>query len=356
MKIKITTTSLILLVFLSCQNKQVPKSIKTTTIEAPEIEKWMWLHGTADTEAATLKAQFKTLAKNGLTGVLIGGDNESMFRAAKAEGLQAHIWLWTLNRGDEYIMKNHADWYSINRNGESCFDNPPYVSYYRWLCPTNKEVRSFLKDEIRKMSQKDYIDGIHLDYVRYCDVILPVALWEKYNLIQNEELPEFDYCYCETCRAAFQKESSNDPLKLADPSADTSWINFRYQQVTSLVNELAAIAHKNEKPISAAVFPTPPIAKKLVRQDWISWNLDRIFPMVYHAFYEKEISWIEDATREGVNKLEGRIPILSGIYMPDIENELVLKEAIDGALKGGATGISLFGKLTSEQWKMVKGE
>jgi uncharacterized lipoprotein YddW (UPF0748 family) len=356
MKQKIITLSLILLAFLSCQKKQASYSIKTTTIEVPEIEKWIWLHGTSDTNAAALKTQFKTLANNGITGVLIGGDNESMFRAAKAEGLQAHIWLWTLNRGDEYIMENHSDWYSINRNGESCFDNPPYVSYYRWLCPTNKEVRSFLKDEIRRLSQKDYIDGIHLDYVRYCDVILPIALWEKYNLVQNRELPEFDYCYCKTCRSTFQKVSSNDPLTLAEPAADSNWINFRYHQVTSLVNDLAAIAHQNQKPISAAVFPTPTIAKKLVRQDWVNWNLDRIFPMVYHAFYEEEITWVKNATSEGVSKLKSRIPVITGIYMPDIENETVLKQAINGALNGGANGISLFGKLTSKQWKVVKGK
>ena len=40
------------------------------------------------------------------------------------------------------------------------------------------------------------VDGVHLDYVRHCDVILPRGLWERYDLVQDIEHPEFDFCYC----------------------------------------------------------------------------------------------------------------------------------------------------------------
>lgn len=354
MKNNILIISVLLL--LSCQEKSTNSELTITTVQLPKTEKWMWLHGNSDTNKISLRKRFKKLANYGVTGVLIGGDHESMFRAAKEEGLQAHIWLWTLNRGDDYIMKNHSDWYSINRNGLSCFNYPPYVSYYRWLCPTKAAVKLFLENEVKELAKKDYIDGVHLDYVRYCDVILPKALWGKYNLIQDKELPEFDFCYCTSCRSAFQNIHEIDPLELPDPSADSNWINFRYNQVTSIVNSLSAIMHEHGKPISAAVFPTPSIAKKLVRQDWINWELDLIFPMVYHAFYEKEISWVKQATQEGVHALQGEIPLISGLYMPDIKNGKDLQAAINGAYNGGAIGISLFGELSAEQWKVIKDE
>ena len=101
--------------FFSCTLRgcttEPPRDILTRTVVYEPTEKWMWLHGDKNASEEDLKARFTKLAQYGVTGVLIGGDHESMFRAAKAAEIEAHIWMWTLNRGDEYIMENHPEWY-----------------------------------------------------------------------------------------------------------------------------------------------------------------------------------------------------------------------------------------------------
>ena len=98
---------------------------------------------------------------------------------------------------------------------------------------------------------------------------------------------------------------------------------------------------KTNKQITAAVFPTPEIARKLVRQDWLSWDLDGIFPMIYHNFYDKTCEWIGTAVKEDVKAINGRYPLYCGLYLPSI-NENELKAVINIALNSGSYGISLF--------------
>jgi hypothetical protein len=312
---------------------------------------WVWSNLDKEASDKELKDRFRTMHKMGITGILFGGDDERIYKLAKEQGLETHIWSWTLNRGDEFIKQNHPEWYSINRIGESCFDKPPYVDYYRWLCPSREEVHQYLAEKTAEQLEKPYIDGIHLDYIRYCDVILPKALWKKYDLVQNEELPQFDYCYCEVCCSKFKEQEGVDPKDLMNPPGNEAWLQYRYDTVTNVVNQLAAQVHNANKVISAAVFPTPSIAKKLVRQDWVNWDLDMIFPMVYQGFYEKEIPWIGEAVTEGVTALDGKFPMYAGLYMPDLPGEDDLKKAIQTALKAGATGVSVFGKMEDQHWK-----
>ena len=339
--------------FIGCTTEP-PRDILTRTVVYEPTEKWMWLHGDKNASEEDLKARFTKLAQYGVTGVLIGGDHEPMFRSAKAAGIEAHIWMWTLNRGDEYIMENHPEWYSENRLGVSCWDDPPYVGYYRWLCPTKVKVSDYLAEQVTALAEKEYIDGIHLDYVRYCDVILPRALWEKYGLVQDRELPQFDYCYCSTCRKKYEASHGTDPILLAEPSVDSSWIQFRHDQVTALVNRLSAICQERNKPISAAVFPTPSIAKQLVRQDWVNWKVDRLFPMVYHGFYNEPADWIETAVKEGVDALNGKCKLTAGVYMPDLSSDSTFNLALKKAKTGGSMGISIFGKMSERQFEILK--
>jgi hypothetical protein len=59
----------------------------------------------------------------------------------------------------------------------------PYVNYYHFLCPSHEEVRDHLAKIFGNIANTANLDGVHLDYIRYPDVILPVALWKKYNLV-----------------------------------------------------------------------------------------------------------------------------------------------------------------------------
>jgi uncharacterized lipoprotein YddW (UPF0748 family) len=248
----------------------------------------------------------------------------------------------------------HPEWYSKNRNGESCADKPPYVKYYRWLCPSRPEVQQYLEQQVTDIVSKDYVDGIHLDYVRYCDVVLPVNLWAKYGIVQTSELPQYDYCYCDVCRAGFKDKYGMELSDIEYPEASLSWRLYRYNNISRVVNSLSDIARQNKKQITAAVFPTPEIARRNVRQDWTNWRLDGVCPMIYHGFYKEKVSWIGNAVAEGVHFLAGEFPLYAGLYLSDFKSGDELRQGIQVAFQNGAAGVSLFGNPTQQVLDILK--
>jgi len=309
-----------------------------------KFKNWVWTSPNLKDTDDDLKTRYASYKTAGITGIFFEADSERHFRAAKAHGLEAHRWMWTFNRAE--LVTTNPGWYSKNRNGDSCADKPPYVNYYRWLCPSRPEVQQYLEQEVNDILDKDYIDGIHLDYVRYCDVILPVNLWSKYNIEQTKELPEYDYCYCEVCRAKFKEQYGTNLADIQYPEASLSWRLFRYGNITRVVNSLSGIAHQHKKLITAAVFPTPEVARRNVRQDWTNWKLDGVCPMIYHGFYKEQVGWIGDAVNEGIHFLAGSFPLYAGLYLSDFKSDDEIGEGIRLALKNGASGVSFFGNVT----------
>jgi uncharacterized lipoprotein YddW (UPF0748 family) len=308
----------------------------------PQAKNWIWTDGGEKLKPDEQERRFEKFREAGIEAVLFSSFNADVLARAKAHGLETHAWTWALCRGDKDLLENHPDWYGVSRRGDSAAGKPPYVSYYHFLCPSRPAVRDHLAQMVADLGDTANLDGIHLDYIRYPDVILPVALWKKYNLVQNEELAQFDFCYCEVCRNTFQKQTGEDPLKLPDPPANAAWRQYRYDSVTNLVNHLVEAAHAKGKRITAAVFPTPSLAKKLVRQDWVRWNLDAVLPMTYHSFYNEKPEWIERAVKEGVSALPANRPLYAGLYLPDLKGE-DFDRAVRFAMAGGAKGVSLFG-------------
>lgn len=310
---------------------------------------WTWVHGGGDRDFAAWRSQYARLADAGFNGVLVGGGETALHaEAAHQAGLEFHRWIWTLNRnGDSWVKANHPDWFTISRNGESTLTHPPYVDYYKWLCPTRPEVRAYLRDSMVEAAQHPGVDGIHLDYVRHSDVILPRGLWAKYGLIQDQEYSEFDFCYCEACREAFHSLHGVDPMELLDPQTDERWRAFRLESVTGLVSTLSQAIGQTGKHLSAAVFPTPSIARSLVRQAWDEWPVGTVFPMLYHSFYEEGLEWIGRGVTEGLAALASRgghpspRRLIAGLYLPSLSGE-ERTLASEIAKDAGAGGVSFF--------------
>lgn len=315
---------------------------------------WVWVHPNDKESESVIDARYASWKESGIQGIFFEADSEKHFLMARKNGISTHRWMWIMNRPDKSLMQNHPGWFSVSRKGQSCVTNPPYVDYYRWLCPNKPEVLNYLEAQVSESVSKPYVDGIHLDYIRFCDVILPVNLWDKYKIKQNAELPEYDFCYCNDCRNAYQKIYGIDPLKMEHPDQSSSWRRFRYNSITKIVNHLAETAKEYGKPISAAVFPTPDIAKRIVRQDWVNWNLDAVFPMIYHGFYKENVQWIGEAASEGIAALHSKFPLYAGIFLPDFSNYAEVEKGIKAALDNGAAGVSVFGQINDHVLTVIK--
>ncbi|MGH8310653.1 MAG: family 10 glycosylhydrolase, partial [Steroidobacteraceae bacterium] len=160
---------------------------------------------------------------------------EMLLPLAKSEGLEVHAWMWCMPCMLESVLARHADWYNVNAMGQSAADKPAYVDYYRFLDPAHPEVREFIQGTVTELAGIDGLAGVHLDYIRHPDAILPKGLWAKYGLVQDRVYPEFDYGYTPYSRSVFKKKHGVDPLQIEDPLIHEAWFKYRLDSVTDLV-------------------------------------------------------------------------------------------------------------------------
>lgn len=343
---KIIPFILILLISVSCTSKkeEVTKAAKFTfsswTNAGKEFKKEVW------------EKKLNYYDSLGISEILVGGNPEvlkQIIPLAKEKNIKVHGWMWTLNRPGDTIANKHPEWYAVNRNGQNSLEYRAYVNYYQWLSPFHPEAREHIKNNAKKLMAIDGLASVHLDYVRYPDVILGADLQPKYNLVQETEMPEYDYDYHPIAREGFKKIFDKDPMDYKHPELSTEWRQFRLNAVTSLVNEIIDIAHAKNKKVTAAVFPFPEMSRQMVRQAWNDWNLDTAYPMLYQNFYRENINWIGFATKQGVSDVD--FPIISGLYAPALRDAEDLEKAILIAKENGAKGISIFTAdgLTKEQ-------
>lgn len=322
--------------------------------ENQELEYWVWMHPDVNKSAANWNADFEKLSCAGFTGVLIGSNIEVLKTAipeAKKYGIEVHAWMWTMNRGDA-----DSSWLSVNQLGKSLAEEKAYVGYYKFMCPALPEVKHFLKSKIDELADIDGLDGIHMDYIRYVDAILPVGLQPKYGLKQDSVFPEFDYGYHPFMINLYKEKTGINPFDLPNPANDPDWLQFRLDELNKTVRELRDHIHGQGLEATAAVFPTPAMAREMVRQEWNTWDLDQYFPMVYHNFYNEDADWIKAVTSENKSVIPKSQKIITGLYLPALKNPEEFEAAIQAAIDGGADGVAFFEYqvLTPEMYAVIK--
>ena len=327
-----------LLLFMATGNAVAQK------LDANTPHYWTWRHYSADVD---WDDYFTKMTETGIRGIVLQcGPNElrKVIPIAKKHGVTVYAWLWVINDGG--IAHQHPEWLDYNRNGESLKDKKAYVDYYKFLSPIIPGVRKAIAEKIEEVAKVEGLGGISLDYCRYVDQILPTTLWAQYGIVQDKEYAEWDYGYHPEMLKAFEKKYGYDPSKLEDPSQDSVWLQFRLDQVTEVANMLADIAHRNSIAISASPFPTPSMARRMVRQDWGRWKLDVAFPMIYQGFYNGDADWIANCVRECVT-VKPETMICCGLHVPDFysggkDGKPTLTEAMGAAISAGAKGIAFF--------------
>ncbi len=345
-----------------------------TTSKETKIPVHAWMGGPGNATDQEIAANFGDLKSKGIDALMYnGGHNPKTYsrvgKIAHDAGLELYAWIPTLLQRDS--ARIDPDWYAVNGLGESALEKPAYVAYYTFLCPNREGVYNYLDSLYEAVARLPEVDGIHLDYIRFPDVILARGLWDKYDLVMDREYPQFDYCYCDKCVSDFETQTGINIKEVEDPSAVEEWKQFRYDLITGLANRLADMVHKNNKKISAAVFPGPnSIAKKIVRQQWNRWNLDAFYPMNYNDFYLEDTRWVGEVTKEGVTALNNSKPLYSGLFIcpnpnvkageKDPENHGLVPEeladAIRESMENGAAGICLFtpDRMTAAHWKVLE--
>lgn len=303
---------------------------------------WTWLDYRPDMNFDSVCV---ILQQTGIDGIMLNAPTPDDYRVAipiaHTYGIEVYAWLWTMNleHDRKAMLKERPEWFSVNRRGESLTDTNAYVDYYKFMCPALPEVREHIKKKIHAYCKVEGLNGIAIDYHRFVDVVLPTTLWPKYGIVQDKEYPEWDYGYHPAMLALFREKHGYDPREQEDPSTDELWLQFRCDQITEVANEIADVVHSYGKVMAASPFPTPAISRKMVRQDWGKWNLDIVFPMVYHNFYTKDVSFISDCTINNVRDKNPNTTLYCGMTATDGQE---MFDCMDAALNNGAEGIAIF--------------
>lgn len=352
---KYTLGLLLLTCLISCSPKDQTLSENKSETKKFTFGTWVNVDGEFNQQEWIKKLDY--YKEIGLSEILVRANPEVLEKIipmANERQIKVHAWLWTLNRPDDTIANKHPEWYAVNREGKNSLEYRAYVDYYQWLSPHSPGAREYIKNNVRKLTKVKDLASIHLDYVRYVDVILGADLQPHYNLKQDHEMPEYDYGYHPLAREGFKKIFNVDPIEMENPELSTEWRQYRLNAVSSLVNELVDIAHQNGHKMTAAVFPFPEMSRQMVRQAWNDWNLDAAYPMLYQNFYRQNINWIGFATEQDVRDVD--FPIYAGLYVPAFKNAEELEQGIRLAEEKGASGVSIYTAdgLSEEMQQVIK--
>ena len=316
-----------------------------------------WLNYIEQSDSQWLKF-FEKFNEAGIQNFFVHGTPKnltSLISLTNNTPINIHGWIWTFNRpNDKLAMKNH-DWYSVNKNGENSYDSRPYVDYYQWLSPFSYGAVEHIKNNILEIANIPNIASVHLDYVRYCDVFLPSTLQVKYDIDQKSILPQYDFGYHKNARNHFYELYGTDPINIKDKDLYSLWTRFRHNAITKVVRELKNIAHNSGTILSAAVFPTPEMSKRMVLQDWGNWDLDIVSPMNYQHFYDEDTDWIGRNVKIGVEKIERDCKYLCGLFAGSLDL-FNFEKAINVSLENKADGVNFFSAsgLSDEKLRIIK--
>ena len=190
-----------LVVFIACNKKEEKKQDYQQAPATPteiSFKFGTWITSNKDKTNDAYTAEFKRYKNGGIDEILINTltdtkELERLVPIATKEGLKVHAWIMAVNRPDDAVALQHPEWYMVSRDGKSCFDTRPYVDYYQWLCPTRQESRNHILGLVEGLAKVEGIESVHLDYIRFPDIFLPIGLLPKFNLEQDTEMAEYDF-------------------------------------------------------------------------------------------------------------------------------------------------------------------
>ena len=212
-----------LLLFLALGLFSCQQGTKETNKEYPMF--WTWLDYRPGMNFDSICQVMNDI---GMDGIMLNAPTPDDYRVAipiaHKHGIEVYAWLWTMNleHDRDKILKEHPEWFSVNRNGKSLADTTAYVGYYKFLCPALPEVREFIKEKIKAYCEVEGLNGIAIDYHRFVDVVLPTTLWPRYGIVQDREYAAWDYGYhvqyvhiVHLCLAAVHPEGDNQSQRAA---------------------------------------------------------------------------------------------------------------------------------------------
>jgi len=243
-----------------------------------------------ESDLADAEPYLANLARNGVDSLA------ELLVQAHAANLRVHAWVNVLslagNTRSRFVAELGRDAVLVDSSGRSLLDYPgldvpqPDRRYYRmgtpavYLDPGAPGVKERLVSTFAELLVRyPEFDGLHLDYIRYPDV-LPFVPGSRFGV-------GLDFGYGAATRVRFKAETGLDATFGASPKVSNRWDGWRRDQVTRLVAAIRAAADEVRPGIalSAAVWTYADRAYLALGQDWRGWVSDGLVdfavPMAY---------------------------------------------------------------------------
>lgn len=320
---------------------------KATAVVPHKVVLGVWhTADTADTTVQQLAGWMQPLCDAGITDFYIEGTPEQVELYVQASlqhpGTCVHAWMPTMDACHDSATFSHPEWFEVNRMGNNSLDYNPYVPHYKWLSPAVPEARQWVKDKAARYAKIPGVASVHLDFIRFNDAFLGRYTQEhRFHIQQDHYDAMYDFGYHPMAIAAFKQQFGYSPLELTAPWMSPEWLQFRLNELSSLVNEVADTVHGMGQEVSAAVFPFPTRARMMVYQDWPTWRVDVVCPMNYQSFYKEGIGWIKFSVENGLRETFHHNRYISGIFVHDIGPDDIYRAA-QLSVEAGADGVNFF--------------
>jgi len=73
---------------------------------------WVWVNPNPKDAEEDLHKLYASYRAAGIHGIFFEADSEKHYRTAKKEKLEAHRWMWIMNRGEKELLEKHPEWYA----------------------------------------------------------------------------------------------------------------------------------------------------------------------------------------------------------------------------------------------------
>jgi len=272
---------------------------------------------------------------------------------AQAAELRVHAWVNVLslagNTDSQLVRDLGRGVVAVDRQGRSVLDYPnleipaPDRSYYRmgtpavWLDPAAPGVADHIAAIFSELPNRyPTLDGIHLDYIRYPDV-LPFVPGSRFGV-------GLDFGYGEPTRARFRAETGL-VAPLADSLANANrWDAWRRAKLTEMVATIGAAVHavRPDLALSAAVWAYADRAYLALGQDWRGWLDANLIHFAVPMAYTLDDALLTHLARAFAGVPSGdRIWIGLGSWLFDKKPERAVAQ-VEIVRAAGAGGDALF--------------
>ncbi|MGE3174216.1 MAG: glycoside hydrolase family 10 protein [Planctomycetota bacterium] len=250
----------------------------------------------------------------------------TVVRAAHARGMQVHAWVnmapgWVGTREPaepRQLWQSRREWFLHDRDVEP---QRRADGKYLALNLCLPEVRAYLVDLCREVTQRYDVDGLHLDYIRFPD-------------------PEPDGRLLGADPATMVRFTGSTGRSRDDEVALRRW---QADAVTRVVADVQAALRGLDRRVllSAAVLADRSIALERNRQDWARWCRERLVDAIVPMNYTDDDVRFAAQVRDAVDVAAG-VPVIVGVGVYKHGAAAQTRAQLDAAVAAGASGIGIF--------------